>query len=669
MTKLKCYKCGGELIAKKNHNIAVCQECNSLILLPNFVFEENKELDEKIKITEKINKAIDYQLNYQFHHAYNQYDKLLKQYPEYVDKEYFFYFGEFLAQYGITYHYNEKLENVPVALQVSNDVIFENENYQKCYELMDLDTQIVFKKEMNALDDNISNIYRNALKYKPLDIIICIDDTKNNEYLYEDLKILERVKTYCDSNKYSYVITKNLFNKKNIENYLNEFYPLLKTADMMIVISHNEEMLNKALFRHTWMSFYRLPENKDNLENRFIIITSEKISNNYIEYNYLEESHWQSKITSNLKIINNLPCELSILPVVKEYFENNEYKNIKNILNTYDDKNYNYWWNQLLAKYEVSSLNELKEKNIIYEKEYYYKQAYLKAPKEVRKKLYNLYVSSLDKVEESYEENLDKSLKKLMNRKILNFLQWSTVVLLFIVFSFATISLRHPISIILFILTLGLLTIPFVKSYRNIVKQGDYGINFKNTTDQGEYIKQMKKIMQPDQIVSLIPFKKQKQVNLIVNVIVVCLLFSILFFIGKEIRLISENSSLEYYYVFDKVYITGGSGKHIDIPTKIGNKEVIKIVDKAFINNDKIESIQINYGLEEIGSQAFYDCDNLLKITLPASLVSVGNKSPFEECNSLQLLIYSGKIKEEKLLGEDYKLKMLDLEIKKSNNE
>ena len=49
MTKLKCYKCGGELVAKKNHNIAVCQECNSLILLPNYVFDDTKELDEKIK--------------------------------------------------------------------------------------------------------------------------------------------------------------------------------------------------------------------------------------------------------------------------------------------------------------------------------------------------------------------------------------------------------------------------------------------------------------------------------------------------------------------------------------------------------------------------------------------------------------------------------------------
>ena len=323
MTKLKCYKCGGELVAKKNHNIAVCQECNSLILLPNYVFDDTKELDEKIKITEKINKAIDYQINYQFHHAYNQYDKLIKQYPEYVDNEYFFYFGEFLAQYGIVYHYNDRLENVPVSLQVSNDVIFENENYQKSYELMDLDTQIVFKKEMNALDDNISTIYRNALRYKPIDIVICIDDSKENSYLAEDLLMLEEVKKFCNNNEYTYSITKGLFNKKNIDNYLNNFYPILKTSDLMVVITHNEDTLNDSLFRHTWMSFLRLSENKEKLDNRFLILTSEKINNNYQKYNYTITDSWNKKIVENLEIISSLPCELDILPELKTCFLNN----------------------------------------------------------------------------------------------------------------------------------------------------------------------------------------------------------------------------------------------------------------------------------------------------------------------------------------------------------
>lgn len=669
MTKLKCYKCGGELVAKKNHNIAVCQDCNSLILLPNYVFDDTKEISEKIKITEKVNKAIDYQLNYQFHHAYNQYDKLFKQYPEYLDNEYFFYFGEFLAQYGIIYHYNDRLENVPVALQVDHDIIFENENYQKSYELMDLDTQIVFKKEMNVLDDNISSIYRNALKYKPIDIVICIDDSKDNPYLSQDLEALDKVKTFCDTNEFTYVITKGLFNKKNIDNYLNNFYPLLKTADLMIVISNNEETLNKPLFRHTWMSFYRLPENKNNIDNRFIILTNEKITNNYQKYNYLINSSWNKKIVEDLKAISMLPSILEILPELKDYFINKEYKNAKNILNDMKDRNYLYWWNQLLAKYEVNDFEELKTKNIIYEKEYYYKQTYLKAPKEVRKKLYLLYDSSQSIVDEKYEENLDKQLKKVMRRKILNFFEWSLIMLFFVTLSFMTCSLRHPVSLIIFILILVAICIPLFKSYRNIIKQGQNNVNFNNTNDQNEYLKQMKKIMKPEQLALSIPFKKQKYINIGINIIIVLISFFLLSFIGKEISLVSEYSNLEYYYIFDKAYISGGDGKHIVIPSKIGNKTVVKINDEAFKNNDKIESVQINYGLEVIGSEAFYDCDNLKEVTLPASLIRVGIDPAFEECNSLTLLIYSGKIKEEKLLGEDYQLKMLDLEIKKSNYE
>lgn len=669
MTKLKCYKCGGELVAKKNHNIAVCQECNSLILLPNYVFDDTKELDEKIKITEKINKAIDYQLNYQFHHAYNQYDKLFKQYPEYVDNEYFFYFGQFLAQYGIIYHYNDRLENVPVSLQVCNDAVFENENYQKSYELMDLDTQIVFKKEINTLDDNISSLYRNALKYKPIDIVICIDDSKDNSYLSEELLMLEEVKKYCDNNKYTYYITKGLFNKKNIDNYLNNFYPVLKTADLMIVITHNEDTLNDSLFRHTWMSFLRLPENKKDIDNRFIILTSERINNNYQKYNYTINDFWNKKVTNDLEIISNLPCELNILPEIQAYILDDDFKNAKIVLNDIKDKNYLYWWNQLLVKYEVSSFEELQSKNIIYEKEYYYKQTYLKAPKEIRKKLYTLYESSTSMEDETYEANLDKVLENIMIKKVLNFIKWSLVMLLFIVLSFMTCSLKHLVSIIIFILGLTGITIPLIRSYMNIVRQGKNNVNFNNLTVQNEYLKQMKRIMTPDQVASMIPFKKQKRLNIGANIIIMIVGLLLLSFIGKEINLMSQYSNLEYYYVFEKAYISGGDGKHIIIPSKIGNKEVVKINDNAFMNNDKIESIQINYGLETIGNKAFYDCDNLKEIVLPASLKNVGNSPAFEECNNLILLIYSGKISEKKLLGDDYQIKMLNLEIKKSNNE
>ena len=179
----------------------------------------------------------------------------------------------------------------------------------------------------------------------------------------------------------------------------------------------------------------------------------------------------------------------------------------------------------------------------------------------------------------------------------------------------------------------------------------------------------MKKIMTPDQVASMIPYKKQKRLNICANIIIIIVGVLLISFVGKEINLMSQYSNLQYYYVFDKAYISGGDGKHVVIPSKIGKKDVIKINDNAFINNDKIESIQINYGIETIGNKAFYDCDNLKEIVLPASLKNVGNSPAFEECNNLTLLIYSGKISEKKLLGDDYQIKMLNLEIKKSSNE
>lgn len=669
MTKLKCYKCGGSLVAKKNHNIAVCQECNSLIILPNYVFDNNKNIEEVIKITEKVNKAIDYQLNYQFHHAYNQYDKLLKNYPELKDNEYFFYYGKFMAQYGIVYHYNKRLENELVSLQIADDSVFENENYQKAYELMDLDTQILFKKEISNLDSIITDIYRKALNYKPLDIVICIDDSKNNLALDNDLKELKKLTKFLDEHGYSYKVTQDLFNEKNIETYLSEYYPLLKTADMMIVISHNEEHLNSGLFRHTWMSYFRLPENKRAINERLMILTNSNPSSPMSEYLYSNEEVWKKKIVENLKKIRNNSYKLTTIPIIDEFLTKSDFKNAKLILNDINERDYLYWWCQLLIKYEVTSLVELKKKNVAFDKEYYYKQAYLKAPKEIRKQLYDLYETSLSVGEESYEDNINKLLTKSMIKRLLNLSKWSLLFVLFIVLCFATCSLKHIISAIIFIVSLGLISIPLIKNYRDILKQGKTAMAFDSEKARHDYIKQMKKIMKPEQILSIIPYKKQKQVNIISTCVMVLLLVGLGFFLSKEIRLASKYSNLEYYYIFDKAYISGGDGKNIIIPSTIGDKKVIRINQNAFQNKDKIETLEINYGLKEIGSSAFYDCDNLKQIILPASLENVGHNAPFEECNDLILLRYSGKIKEETLLGDEYYLKMLNLTIEKSSLE
>ncbi len=664
MTKLKCYKCGGSLLAKENHNIAVCQECNSLILLPSYVFDKNIANEVMEKVTISINKAIEYQLKLEFHKAYNTYDKLQKNFLELKDQEYFFYYGKFMAQYGIIYHYNRRLENELLPLQINTDNVFENENYKKAFELMDFDTQILLKKEVTELENKISNIYHKTMSQSPFDVLICVDDTRTNPAYDVDVKTLKEVISYLDKNGISYKTTKDLFQPKNRDSYLEKMYPLWKNTEMMIVISHNFEQFNASFFRHTWMSFYRLEEIRNERDIRFMIIGDQ--FTDYEEYTYC--NNYQSKILDNLQKIKNIKMSLEVLPLVEETIKAGDYKAAKTRLNNAKQKDYKYWWSNLLVKYEVQNMEELRKKNIPLEKDYYFRQTFLQVPKPLRKELYELYANSLTQIEASYEEEVSKLLKKMMMHKILNFSKWSLLLTFYIVICFVTISLKNTLSLIIFIILLSGITIPLIISILEVLKQGKTDMHFDSEKDRQNYYHQMSKIMKPEKIVNLIPYSKQKMVNAFVITVIVVLLLGITSFISKEVRLAIKYNNLEYYYVLDKAYINGGEGKNIVIPQSIGDKVVVRINQGAFENNDKIETLEINYGLTEIGSHAFYNCGSLRQVILPASLLKVGN-SPFEECNNLVLLRHSGKITDEKLLGEDYLVKMLNLKIEKNNQE
>lgn len=54
----------------------------------------------------------------------------------------------------------------------------------------------------------------------------------------------------------------------------------------------------------------------------------------------------------------------------------------------------------------------------------------------------------------------------------------------------------------------------------------------------------------------------------------------------------------------------------------------------SFRNSKKLQDIQFNEGLREIGDDAFYCCDSLRSVTLPSTLVRV-DSSPFDYCNNL----------------------------------
>lgn len=63
---------------------------------------------------------------------------------------------------------------------------------------------------------------------------------------------------------------------------------------------------------------------------------------------------------------------------------------------------------------------------------------------------------------------------------------------------------------------------------------------------------------------------------------------------------------------------------YMDIPSKVYECPVLKIMAGAFKGCDKLYTLKIHEGISKIGNGAFQDCANLRLIELPASLCYIG---------------------------------------------
>ena len=143
----------------------------------------------------------------------------------------------------------------------------------------------------------------------------------------------------------------------------------------------------------------------------------------------------------------------------------------------------------------------------------------------------------------------------------------------------------------------------------------------------------------------------------------ICLIFSGAY-LTKEIVVRVENRSINYYYVFNTVYVNGGNKENVYIPEKIGGKDVLGITKEAFKNNQYLRTVKIENGLSYIESNAFDNCQNLVKVDLPKSIVRVID-APFSGCTSLEEFTYRGnRFRPADFLGNDYRNKMPNLNYK-----
>ena len=93
-----------------------------------------------------------------------------------------------------------------------------------------------------------------------------------------------------------------------------------------------------------------------------------------------------------------------------------------------------------------------------------------------------------------------------------------------------------------------------------------------------------------------------------------------------------------------KITKYNGTESNVTVPGELGGKTVSEIGEKAFQDNDEIESVTIPDGIKTIGTSAFADCDMLEGIEFSSTVETIG-KEAFRNCRGLQTVDIPSTVK------------------------
>ena len=674
-----CQKCGGTVVITENQNLASCPNCNSLIPLPYFMTTNDPKINSETfnNMLNRVNKANEYNLEGQFHRAFNLYDKLIKNYYNLQIEDYYPYFGKLMSQFGVIYNLNDLLEYELVCLNILDEPVTENENYLKMMELADANAKEVIHQIVNSIDHYQKNIQKEVIDIKPNDVTLLVDTSKNNPNANEDLETARNIQKILSGKQITIKITEDLFDKGLSYDFAKEIYAINNLSSHLVVISSNFEHLNSNLYRHIWMNYYSSDELKSTINDRMFIVCNELANIETLPINGLR--FYKTSDVERLSLDLNKSARfirkdnervISNAPKYEELFnllKNKEFEVVRDSLYEKMDKthiDFAEWWILYLAKHNISNETDLKNKVINPMESHYFRKCYLYAPRAIKSKLYEYYYNAINEhliVDEKYENEVKKVQKTYFTKEFAKLIVSCIAVLFVTSICFWTLTFSSLISA-LFIIGLNAIVyvILFKKSY-GILSVGKVPGTIQTEIEKQQYYQQIRKALQPKQAALFLPNYYHKANKKKVLVVIAICLISTFAFVVKDIIVKIQNNDLSYYYLFDEVVITGGYSEDVLIPEYIDGREVTKIAQKAFYGNARIKSVVISEGVEEIGSNAFSNCPNLEYVKIPTTINRVRN-TPFQGSNNIKYFVNNSNIiSNTKLLGDNYKQVMLDI--------
>ena len=669
---LHCLKCGGAMTVKEKQSIANCSDCDALNPVPQGIYQANiKNVDW---LLERYKKAVEHLNLYQFHKAYNIYDKIAKSHSDG-----YAFWGKVLAQYGAIFHIDQNLANQLVILRTPWERLVDNENYQKALSILDSQASALIKNEAIQMERLCQTNREILMQTEPMDVTVLVNDDESNSNNRQDLIQAELINNFLENNNLKVKFLKGIWSKQTIDQLELTILPCLELSPVLIVIDSSPEGSENQLLKNTWIRYQGLMKN-DTVEKRLLISVGDPSISKSSQENrlYFPEIN-DANMAEIIELIQEVLAQIIKKPepkneIVKGLGEKlkvrqfDQAKNeIKQNINKEPD-NYQLWWLFFLTKHHASSDEEIKRQGLNCEKDYYFQKAYELAPIGVRRYYYTILSECKSRITPSPEQIYDLKLAQCQGELFKYHAKrlWKPFIVFWVLtlFAYLTISLKWlPTFLGSLVVFFGCFFFIVLECYK-VNKLGKIPKTISGEVAINKYYQYLKANLTPNQSAGYLPYQPYQRLQKRWKVLMVLSLVFFFGFVIKEVFIATKHWNLQYTYTFNNVVIMGGTGEEIVIPSTIGNRNVTRVASHAFYGDSKIRGVFIGEGVRELGNEAFAYCKNLRRIDLPATLRKVGEDAPFYECNDSVLLYNPTELYLSELFGVGYDEWIISIEVK-----
>ena len=407
MATFKCKICGGALEIDSTQSVATCEYCGTKQTLPKFDDERRANLYDR---------ANHFRRNNDFDKAMGIYENILNE--DNTDAE--AYWSIVLCRYGIEYVEDPAThKRVPTVNRAQFTSIFDDEDYKSALINADGYQREIYESEANAINEIQKGFLAISQKEEPFDVFICYKETDVSGRRTQDSVLATEL--YHELTREGFKV---FFSRITLEDKLGIAYEpyifaALNSAKVMVVVGTRPEHFNAVWVKNEWSRYLALIKNGA----KKTLIPAYR---NMDPYDLPEEfSHLQAQDMSKLGFMQDMirgikkiieadapktttketvittNVALNIAPLLKRAFmflEDGEFDRAdefcEQVLNQ-DPENAEAYLGKLMVELRVKTPEQLKECELPFDSENYYRKAMRFADAKLSKQLRG-YISHIN---------------------------------------------------------------------------------------------------------------------------------------------------------------------------------------------------------------------------------------------------------------------------------